>query len=83
MEERSFLALRIEDRVQALRTHAEYLGSRTHAGHQVHLYRMDGYFVELWMRLGTRIVEWVEVARNTEILTEYVRLDLKGLIGDH
>lgn len=82
MDERQFLALRLQGRLEALRKHGDYLGSRTHAAHQVHLYRMEGYFVELWMRLGTRIVEWAEVARNTEILTEYVNVDLKGLLGD-
>lgn len=80
MEERTFVSLRVAARVEALREFGEYLGSRTHAGHQVHLYRMEGYFVELWMRLGTRIVEWAEVARNTEILTEYVRVDLQALL---
>jgi hypothetical protein len=36
----------------------------------------------VWIRLGLQQVEWVEVARNTEVLTEYVRIDLGDLLND-
>jgi hypothetical protein len=77
--EAAFLRLDRQGRLDAVRAEGEYLGSRTHGGHRVHLYRMDGFFCELWMRLGWHQVEWIEVARNTEVLSDYVHLDLKGL----
>ncbi|MBL7982097.1 MAG: hypothetical protein JNL52_09830 [Flavobacteriales bacterium] len=80
MDERSFLAADRATRLEHVRKNGEYLGSRAHGGHRVHLYRLDGYFSEVWIRLGMQQVEWVEVARNTEILTEYVRLDLGDLL---
>lgn len=79
MNEVDFIRLDRQGRLDAVRAYGEYLGSRAHGGHRVHLYRMDGFFCELWMRLGWQEVEWIEVARNQEILTEYVKLDLRGL----
>ncbi len=79
MQEADFIRLDRMGRLDAVRAGGEYLGSRVHGGHRVHLYRMDGFFCEVWMRLGWDQVEWIEVARNTEVLSEYVRLDLKDL----
>lgn len=78
MQEAGFIRLDRVGRLDAVRAEGEYLGSRVHGGHRVHLYRMDGFFCEVWMRLGWDQAEWIEVARNTEVLSEYVDLDLKG-----
>lgn len=79
MQEAEFTRLDLPHRLDAVRVEGEYIGSRVHGGHRVHLYRMDGFFCELWMRFGWDQVEWIEVARNTDVLSEYVHLDLKGL----
>ena len=79
--ENAFRALRIEQRLNAVRREGEYLGSRIHGGHQVHLYRMEGFFCEVWMRIGLHEVEWIEVVTNSTILSEYVHLDLSGILG--
>jgi hypothetical protein len=80
-----FKALPITARLEEVRAGGEYLGSRQHGGHRVHLYRMgptgrEGFFCEVWMRLGLQYVEWIEVATNAEILSEYVKLDLRDLL---
>lgn len=80
-----FRMLPVTERLELVRETGEYLGSRTHGGHNVHLYRMgakggEGFFCEVWMRLGLKYVEWIEVATNEEVLSEYVRLDLKDLL---
>jgi hypothetical protein len=80
MQEREFLASDRRQRLEAVRTQGEYLGSRQYGGHRVHLYRMDGYFCEVWMRLGLNQAEWIEVARNLDILSEYVPLDPGSLL---
>lgn len=79
MREAEFLRLNRQDRLEAVKAHGGYIGSRGHGGHRVHLYRMDGFFCEVWMRLGWDQVEWIEVARNTEVLSEYVKLDVRDL----
>ncbi len=79
MREAEFIRLDHQGRLDALRAEGEYIGSRGHGGHRVHLYRMNGFFCELWMRIGLDQVEWIEVARSTEVLSEYVRMDLKDL----
>ncbi len=79
MREADFIRLGRQRRLEAVKAEGEYLGSRGHGGHRVHLYRMEGFFCEVWMRLGWDQVEWIEVARNTEVLSEYVRIDLDGL----
>jgi hypothetical protein len=79
MREPEFLRLDRLRRLDAVKAEGEYLGSRAHGGHRVHLYRMDGFFCEIWMRVGWQDVEWIEVARSTEVLSEYVKLDLRGI----
>jgi hypothetical protein len=80
MQEREFLALDRVQRIDVLRNIGEYLGSRPYGSHRVHLYRMEGYFCEVWIRLGYGGVEWVEVARDTDILAEYVTIDPGSLL---
>ena len=77
-----FRVLGLAQRLRCVREEGEYLGSRMHGGYQVHLYRMDGFFCEVWMRRGLGWVEWVEVATNDELLTEYVRFNPRDLLGD-
>jgi hypothetical protein len=76
---KAFMAQPVAVRLQLVRRQGEYIGSRMHGGHRVHLYRMDGFFCEVWMRHGLDLVEWIELARNTDILSEYVRLDPDAL----
>lgn len=81
-----FMALSLAERLEHVRSGGEYLGSRHHGGHQVHLYRMEekaseAFFCEVWMRLGLRYVEWIEVASNSTILAEYVKIDVRELFG--
>jgi hypothetical protein len=83
IERADFLRQGTVARLERVKAEGEYLGSRVHGGHQVHLYRMGpagsaGFFCEVWMRLGLRYVEWVEVAERLDILQEYVHLDLGG-----
>lgn len=82
MTEEAFIRLDRRQRLEAVRAHGEHLGSRRHVGHSVHLYRVGpdrgaGFFCEVWIRLGWNQVEWIEVARNPHVLSEYV--DLKPL----
>jgi len=73
--EERFRALALAERLERVRQRGDYLGSRFHGGHQVHLYAMDGFFCEVWMRIGLKYVEFVEVALHPDILSEYVKLD--------
>ncbi len=73
--EKQFMALRLTQRLQQVKRSGEYLDSRRHGGHNVHLYRMEGFLCEVWMRIGHDQVEWIEIPRNREILAEYVKLD--------
>ena len=77
--EKAFMALRLAGRLERVKSSGEYLDSRRHGGHNIHLYRMDGFFCEVWMRIGHDQVEWIEIPRNMEILAEYVRLDRNDL----
>ncbi len=79
--EKEFKALSLARRLAQVRAEGEYIGSRKHGGHMVHLYSMSGFFCEVWMRLGWDNVEWIEVAGNPEVLSEYVRLDPGDLLN--
>jgi hypothetical protein len=78
--EKAFMRLGLAQRLDQVRVHGEYIGSRGHGGHRVHLYRMDGFFCEVWMRLGWNHVEWIEIARHPDVLEEYVKLDPGDLL---
>ncbi|MEZ4755409.1 MAG: hypothetical protein R2817_01135 [Flavobacteriales bacterium] len=80
MTETEFRALSLQERVVLLRDEGEHLGSRLHLSHRVHLYRLHGFFCELWLRAGPDQVEWVEVTHHRDILSEYVRIDVKDLL---
>ena len=75
-----FKAIPLLERLEVVRERGEYIGSRSHVGHRVHLYVLDGFCCEVWMRLGLFQVEWIEVATNVDILSEYVKLDTKDLL---
>lgn len=75
MDEDSFLRCSRAGRLDLLREKGEHVGARTHGAHVVHLYRMPGFFAELWMRAGLDQVEWVEVARSPDVLLAYVPPD--------
>ncbi len=79
--EKQFMALRLGERLLQLQQKGEYLDSRRHGGHNVHLYRMDGFLCEAWMRIGHDQVQWIEIPRDPEILAEYVKLDRGDLPG--
>lgn len=81
MDEGQFRKCSVADRLDHVKVRGTYMGSRIHGGHQVHLYGMDGFYCEVWMRVGLKYVEWIEVAKNTDILSEYVKLDLKVILG--
>jgi len=81
MDETRFRKCSVAERLGHVEADGTYLGSRFHGRHQVHLYGMEGFYCEVWMRAGLHYVEWIEVARNTDILSEYVKVDLKGLLG--
>ena len=76
-----FKAMPLMERMEVVRERGEYIGSRSHVGHRVHLYVLDGFCCEVWMLLGLFQVEWIEVATNVEILSEYVKLDMNDLLG--
>ncbi|MCB0791912.1 MAG: hypothetical protein H6595_12815 [Flavobacteriales bacterium] len=61
------------ERLERLKAEGAHIGVRRHGGFQVHLYRMEGYFVEMYLRIGLPYAEYIEVATNTDILSEYVK----------
>lgn len=80
MDENRFRKCSVAQRLEHLKAHGIYMGSRYHGGHHVHLYGMEGFYCEVWMRTGLQYVEWIEVAKNTEILSDYVKVDVQSLL---
>lgn len=80
--EAAFVALDRAGRLECLRREGRHLGLRVHGGHVVHLYAMEGYQVELFIRRGTTWADAIEVLRDPERLEHYVPGDaLEGLTG--
>jgi hypothetical protein len=74
------MRLPLIERLGRVRAEGDYVASRVHGGHQVHLYAMDGFFCEVWMRAGHNAVEWIELAGDPGLLSGYVKLDPEDLL---
>lgn len=76
-----FKKQQLEERYQHLKERGEHLGGRYWSGYNVHLYALDGFFAEVWIKTGINQIYWIEVQTNWEILQEYAeKLNLKDLL---
>lgn len=80
MTKKDFEALKLYSRLKLLSKEGEHIGMRM-VGHQkVHLYAIDGLFVEVFVIPGSEQVQWAEVQTNHRILAEYsASIDLRKL----
>lgn len=72
LDEAAFRALGRRERVLAVKREGTFLGTRVFGGYHVHLYRMPGFFAEVWMRIGLGTVDFAEVVTDRDKLLDYV-----------
>lgn len=72
MREKAFRKLSLQQRFQRLKQDGIYVASRVSTGYNVHLFTLDGFYVEMWRPLGLGYIRWIEVQKNEKVLEEYL-----------
>ncbi len=77
----NFQSLKLAARYNYLREHGKYLASRHFAGYKAHLYQVDMFFVEVWMRIGLDNICFIEIARDHNVVDNYLKkIDIKRIM---
>ena len=69
--EKSFRKLNDTDKLKALKEKGAYVGSRMYSAYHIHLYVYEGFFVEIWYKLGLNLIQWIDIQKNDDILQQY------------
>jgi hypothetical protein len=73
MDDNWFNKLTIEERYLLLKEEGEFIASRVSGGYNVHLFGLRKRYVEMWRTIGLHQIQWIELAKNNDILAEYVK----------
>ena len=85
MNREAFSKLNTSKRFALVRDQGEFVGQRIHGSHNIQLFALHGYYVEVWKKIGLDYLHWVEVVTDDKILLQYtsgIDLDLNKLLGD-
>ncbi len=69
--EKVFNKMGLDARVDVLREQGTYIGARYYGSYHVHLYALNGFYVELYMKLGINLIQIVEIQKNRKIIEQY------------
>jgi len=79
---RHFKKLNLGGRFRHLRDHGLYIDSRFFGNYRVHLYEVEGFYTEVWMRTDLDQVCWIEVADIAKVAENYAAsIDVKSELG--
>jgi hypothetical protein len=67
-----FRSLSLKQKHHRLLTKAEFIASRIHGGYQVHLFTLEGNYVEVWKSIGLNYIHWIEIVQSQRTLENYV-----------
>ncbi|MFP5471064.1 MAG: hypothetical protein ACLGGV_05670 [Bacteroidia bacterium] len=73
MDETWFNKLTLEERYLLIKEEGEFVASRLSNGYNVHLFIVRKTYVEMWRTVTLHQIQWIEIAKNTDILAEYVK----------
>ena len=63
----------IEDRYKLLKQSGEFIGSKKRESYFIHLFTLEGLYIEMWRPLSTNQTQWIEVTENLDNLSDYVK----------
>ncbi|MFT5596275.1 MAG: hypothetical protein ACI8QH_001065 [Flammeovirgaceae bacterium] len=79
---RQFKKLNLSGRYRHIRDHGEYIDSRFFGTYKVHLYEVEGFYAEVWMRPDLDQVCWIEIADTDNVAENYTKsIDIKSDLG--
>lgn len=60
MEERQFHKLSLQKKNDVLRKKGHFIASRYYQTYRIHLYKLDDFLAEVWVKLGLNQIYWIE-----------------------
>jgi len=82
MDPKVFSKLSLQLRFSLLKDKGEFVASRPYESFSVHLFTVEGYYVEMWQRIGLEYVEYVELIvekRKLDVWTDAIDIDFNSL----
>jgi hypothetical protein len=82
LSRKAFDKLNLSEKFELLQNEGDFIASRQSASHFVHLFALDGEYVEMWMSIELNTLMWIEIMQNDETLKMYTEhLDPKKDLG--
>lgn len=73
-----FQKLSLTRKYDCLKSGSDYVGARIYGSFHVHLFLYNGYYVEMWKKLGINVIHSIDVVRSQAILDTYLdNIDFK------
>jgi hypothetical protein len=79
MDSYSFKKLSLQQRFSLLKDKGEFIASRPYESFSVHLFALEGHYVEMWQRVGLEYVEYIELIlekRKLDVWADAIDLEL-------
>lgn len=68
----AFERLDLLEKHKLLKEKGNYVAARYFGSYLVHLYELNGKYVEVWRMLGLNKIQWIEVLKNDAQLDSYL-----------
>jgi len=72
MTKTDFSKLNSSEKYILLRDLGKHLANRKHSGFIVSLFEFEGFYVEVWKRVGLDYMDYIEVINDNSILDQYL-----------
>ena len=73
MNQKTFNKLSLNAKRALLQNEGIFLATRQYRAHIVHLYDLNGSYIEVWNRIGYDCIEWIEFTNNKETIGTYLK----------
>ena len=73
MDQKTFNKLSINAKRALLLEGGIFLATRQYRSHTVHLYDLNGSYIEVWNRIGYDCIEWIEFTNNKDTINSYLK----------
>lgn len=69
---KDFSKLRLKQKYFLLKKDGEYIASRFYRTYHIHLYLIEDFYAEVWMRVTFNELCWIEIADEKMVLENYL-----------
>lgn len=85
LSKNEFNKLKLKQKYSLLKKEGEFIASRLFTGHNVHLFSLFGFYVEVYRPVGLEYIQWIEVVNSKKRLESYLGgldIDIDELMGE-